>query len=105
MNRGLRPSQTRCSQARPGACGEGSDSPLVRRWRWLLARAGGAGQLARAGSAAPISTESFMSALHAAVRFMYMRTDVEARPHRTPILRRAVAGIVVVLAGVLAISL
>lgn len=34
-----------------------------------------------------------------------MRTDVEARPHHTPILRRAVAGIVLLLAGALAISL
>lgn len=34
-----------------------------------------------------------------------MRTDVEARAHHTPILRKAAAGIVLVLAGVLAISL
>lgn len=34
-----------------------------------------------------------------------MRTQVEARPHRTPILKRAAAGIVLVVAAALAISL
>jgi hypothetical protein len=34
-----------------------------------------------------------------------MRTDVEAQPHHTPILRKAVAGLVLIVAAALAISL
>jgi hypothetical protein len=34
-----------------------------------------------------------------------MRTEVEARPHHTPILRKAVAGVVLLVAAALAISL
>jgi hypothetical protein len=34
-----------------------------------------------------------------------MRTEVEAQPHHTPILRRAVAGVVLVVVAALAIKL
>jgi hypothetical protein len=34
-----------------------------------------------------------------------MRTEVQARPHHTPILRRAVAGLVVVIVAALAIKI
>ena len=34
-----------------------------------------------------------------------MRTEVEARPHHTPILRRAIAGVVLVVVAALAIKL
>jgi hypothetical protein len=34
-----------------------------------------------------------------------MRTEVEAQPHRTPIVRKAAAGIVLIVAAALAISL
>jgi hypothetical protein len=34
-----------------------------------------------------------------------MRTDVEAQPHHTPVLRRAVAGVVLVVVAALAIKL
>lgn len=34
-----------------------------------------------------------------------MRTEVEERPHHTPVLRRAVAGVVLVVVAALAIKL
>ena len=34
-----------------------------------------------------------------------METELEARPHRTPILRKLVAGVVLILAAALAIKL
>ena len=36
---------------------------------------------------------------------MNMHTDVEARPHHTPILRRALAGVVLVVVAALLIKL
>jgi hypothetical protein len=34
-----------------------------------------------------------------------MRTEVEARPHHTPVLRKALAGVVVILVAALAIKI
>jgi hypothetical protein len=40
-----------------------------------------------------------------ALRCMAMRTDLDAQPHRTPILRRAGAGLILIAVAALAVHL